>query len=117
MFQELDDESWESIDVLLRRQVGREDRGQTTGPPSTRYSTSSRRSAGGTTCRPRLFDAKTYGKVRSSVERFNAWVKSFKRVATRYERLPTVYMGFVHLACIVIYLRILQRVQFSIGRA
>ena len=58
--------------------------------------------------RPRLFDAKTYGRIRSSVERFNAWIKSFRRVATRYERLPTLYMGFVHLACIIIYLRILQ---------
>jgi transposase len=58
--------------------------------------------------RPRVFDARTYGSVRSSVERFNAWIKSFRRVATRYERLPTVYMGFVHLACIAIYLRILQ---------
>jgi transposase len=49
--------------------------------------------------RPRLFDAKTYGRVRSSVERFNAWIKSFRRVATRYEttdilhglRTPGVY--------------------------
>jgi transposase len=58
--------------------------------------------------RPRSFDWKTYGIVRSSVERFNAWIKSFRRVATRYERLPTLYMGFVHLACIIIHLRILQ---------
>jgi transposase len=41
--------------------------------------------------RPRLFDAKIYGRVRSSVERFNAWIKSFRRVATRYERLPTLF--------------------------
>lgn len=58
--------------------------------------------------RPRLFDEGRYGKIRSSIERFNAWIKPFRRVAIRYERLPTVYMGFVHLACIVIYLRILQ---------
>jgi transposase len=58
--------------------------------------------------RPRLFDGKRYGRIRSSVERFNAWVKAFRRVATRYERLPSLYMGFIHLACIMIYLRILQ---------
>jgi transposase len=58
--------------------------------------------------RPRLFDEKRYGRIRSSVERFNAWVKAFRRVATRYDRLPSLYMGFVHLACIIIHLRILQ---------
>ena len=58
--------------------------------------------------RPRVFDKKTYGRIRSSVERFNAWIKSFRRVAVRYDRLPTLYMGFVHLACILVYLRILQ---------
>ena len=58
--------------------------------------------------RPRLLDKDTYGRVRSSVERFNAWIKAFRRIATRYDRLPALYMGFVHLACIVIYLRILQ---------
>ena len=58
--------------------------------------------------RPRLFDEHAYGRIRSSVERLNAWIKAFRRVATRYGRLPTLYMGFVDLACIVIYLRILQ---------
>ena len=58
--------------------------------------------------RPRLFDQGAYGRIRSSVERFNAWIKAFRRVATRYDRLPALYMGFVHLACIIIYLRILQ---------
>lgn len=58
--------------------------------------------------RPRAFDRQAYHRIRSSIERFNAWIKAFRRVAVRYDRLPQVYMGFVHLACIVIYLRILQ---------
>lgn len=60
--------------------------------------------------RPRAFDEPTHHRIRSSIERFNAWIKAFRRVATRYDRLPQVaraqvYMGFVHLACMVIYLR------------
>lgn len=58
--------------------------------------------------RPRLFDKAAYDRVRSTIERFNGWIKAFRRVIIRYDRLPSVYMGFVHLACIVIYLRILQ---------
>jgi transposase len=58
--------------------------------------------------RPRLFDAKTYGTVRSSVERFNARIGSFRRVATRYKRLPTLHTGSVHLGCIAVHLRVLQ---------
>ena len=58
--------------------------------------------------RARRFDKREYDRVRSMIERFNGWIKAFRRVATRYERLPQVYMGFVHLACIMVYLRILQ---------
>ena len=58
--------------------------------------------------RPRAFDKLAYNRIRSSIERFNGWIKAFRRVIIRYDRLPSVYMGFVHLACIVIYLRILQ---------
>lgn len=58
--------------------------------------------------RPRAFDKSAYNHVRSMIERFNGWIKAFRRVAIRYDRLPQVYMGFVHLACIMVYLRILQ---------
>jgi transposase len=51
--------------------------------------------------RPRAFDKQAYDHVRSMIERFNAWIKAFRRVATRYDRLPQVYMGFVHLASIM----------------
>ena len=58
--------------------------------------------------RPRAFDKSAYNHVRSMIERFNGWIKAFRRVATGYDRLPQFYMGFVHLACIMVYLRILQ---------
>ena len=58
--------------------------------------------------RPRAFDKPSYNRIRSSIERFNGWIKAFRRIVIRYDRLPSVYLGFVHLACIVIYLRILQ---------
>lgn len=58
--------------------------------------------------RPRAYDKSAYEHVRSMIERFNGWIKAFRRVATRFDRLPQVYMGFIHLACIMVYLRVLQ---------
>jgi transposase len=58
--------------------------------------------------RPRAFDKSAYNRVRPTIERFNGWIKAFRRVAVRYDRLPQVYTGFVHLASIMVYLRILQ---------
>jgi transposase len=39
------------------------------------------------------------------VERFFAWLFSFRRLAIRWDRLVENYLGFVHLACILILLR------------
>lgn len=36
------------------------------------------------------------------IERTNAWLQNFRRVATRWERFSFIYHGFVRLACIVI---------------
>jgi len=58
--------------------------------------------------RPRRFDKQANNHVRSMIERFNGWIKAFRRVATRFDRLPQVYLGFVHLARIMVYLRVLQ---------
>jgi transposase len=58
--------------------------------------------------RPRAFDKRTYDHVRSMIDRFNGWIKAFRRVATRHDRLPQVHMGFVHLASVMVYLRVLQ---------
>jgi transposase len=43
-------------------------------------------------------------KRRFIVERTFAWVQSFRRVATRYEYLCHLYVGFVSLACAFIAL-------------
>jgi transposase len=39
------------------------------------------------------------------IERTFAWLGNFRRLVVRYERLITVYLGFFHLACIIIALR------------
>lgn len=58
--------------------------------------------------RPKVFDKESYKKERSSIERFFGWIKAFRRVIIRYERLAITYLGFVHLACVMLYLRILK---------
>jgi hypothetical protein len=50
--------------------------------------------------RPRLFDYVMYTKIRSSVERFFGWLKSFRRIQTRHDRLASTYLGFLQLGCI-----------------
>ncbi|MGA9170077.1 MAG: transposase, partial [Nitrososphaeraceae archaeon] len=52
----------------------------------------------------------------SGVERFFGWLKSFRRIQTRYERLAsTTYLGFIQLGCIImILMRLFRRVQYSI---
>lgn len=59
--------------------------------------------------RPRLFNKGLYNKVRSMIERFYGWMKAFRRVIIRYERLPSTYLGWVQLGCIVILLRWVSR--------
>lgn len=44
-------------------------------------------------------------KRRWKVERLFAWLKAFRRIATRWERRAENYLGFVHLACAVILAR------------
>jgi len=47
--------------------------------------------------------------VRGCVERFFAWLKGgFRRLALRWERLASNFLGLVQLACIMIYLRVLR---------
>ena len=45
-------------------------------------------------------------KRRWKVERFFAWLQNFRRVATRFDYKAENYLGFVHLGCIVILLRV-----------
>jgi transposase len=42
---------------------------------------------------------------RWTVERTNAWLQNYRRVATRFDRLISSYTAFVILACIMIVLK------------
>ena len=42
---------------------------------------------------------------RWKVERFFAWLTQFRRIPVRYEYWIENYLGFLHLACILILLR------------
>lgn len=44
-------------------------------------------------------------KRRWKVERLFAWLHNFRRIVVRYEYHADNYLGFVHLACVVILLR------------
>ncbi len=48
-------------------------------------------------------------KRRWKVERFFAWLQSFRRVATRYEYRAENFLAMIHLACTVILLRVFLR--------
>jgi transposase len=55
--------------------------------------------------RPTRFCHQSYRK-RGCIERFFGWLKSgFRRLATRYERLNTCFIGLLNLACFIIYWR------------
>jgi transposase len=59
---------------------------------------------------PHFFDyGTTYTKIRSSVERFFGWLKSFRRIQTRYDILASTYLGFLQLGCIMILMRKVSR--------
>ena len=58
--------------------------------------------------RPCRLKRETYKRMRSCVERFFAWLKSFRRLTIRYERLKTTFLGLIQIACILIHLRVLQ---------
>jgi transposase len=42
---------------------------------------------------------------RWKIERLNAWLHNFRRIATRFDYHAEIYLGFVHLGCIKILLR------------
>ena len=48
---------------------------------------------------------KALSKERNAIERFFNKLKQFRRIATRYDKLLTTFMGFVKIAAIAIILR------------
>jgi transposase len=55
--------------------------------------------------KPKQYKFKLYKRMRSAVERFYGWLKSFRRIIIRYERLAETYKAFINIACIIIHLR------------
>jgi transposase len=52
---------------------------------------------------PRTFDRHIY-KSRNLIERFFSRIKQFRRIATRYDKLASSFLSFVHLACAFVWL-------------
>jgi transposase len=50
----------------------------------------------------RACNIELYRKIRSAVERFFGWLKSFRRITIRYERLASTYKALVTIASIII---------------
>jgi transposase len=55
--------------------------------------------------RPRPYNIELYRRMRSAVERFFGWIKSFRRIIIRYERLESTYKAQTTIASIIIHLR------------
>jgi transposase len=51
----------------------------------------------------RSYDRHLY-KDRNLVERFFNWIKQFRRIATRYEKLARNYLSFLNLVCAYIWI-------------
>lgn len=51
----------------------------------------------------RSFDRHLY-RDRNLIERFFSRLKQFRRIATRYDKLASAFLSFVHLACALIWL-------------
>jgi transposase len=52
---------------------------------------------------PKLAEAKELYKRRNEVERMFRWLKAFRRIATRYDKLDLMFSAFIYLAlCIII---------------
>jgi transposase len=55
--------------------------------------------------KPRPYNVGLYRRMRSAVERFFGWIKSFRTIIIRYERLESTYKALVTIASIIIHLR------------
>jgi transposase len=42
------------------------------------------------------------------VERFFGWLENYRKIATRYERRPRMFLALIYLACILILWRVLK---------
>jgi transposase len=47
--------------------------------------------------KPSPYNIELYKRMRSAVERFFGWLKSFRRIILRYERLAVTYRTFINI--------------------
>jgi len=52
---------------------------------------------------PQKYNKKDY-KNRNQIERFFQRLKNFRRIATRYDKLPSSFMSFVYIASVLVAL-------------
>ena len=57
--------------------------------------------------RPKTQDGRSLRRYRRrwKIERLFAWLGNFRRLVVRYERSALNFLGFVHLGCILVFLR------------
>jgi transposase len=57
--------------------------------------------------KPKTQDGRALRRYRRrwKVERLFAWLQNYRRILVRYDRFLENYLAFVHLACIIIFLR------------
>ena len=57
--------------------------------------------------KPKSQDGRALRRYRKrwKVERLFAWLQNYRRILVRYDRFLENYLAFVHLACIVIFIR------------
>jgi len=53
----------------------------------------------------RPYNVELYKKMKSAVERFFGWLKSFRRIILRYEKLASTHKALTTIASIIIHLR------------
>jgi transposase len=55
--------------------------------------------------KPRPYNVELYRRMRSAVERFFGWLKPFRRIIVRYERLASTYKALATITSITIHIR------------
>ena len=53
---------------------------------------------------PWEYDHELY-KRRNIIERLFRWLKAFRRVCTRYDKLDVIFLSFVQIACVFMWLK------------
>ena len=55
-----------------------------------------------------------YRVMRSAIERFNAWLKTYRRAIIRYEKLAIMFQAIITFTCIIIHNRVWRTWQLKV---